>query len=38
MNRIFILGLTSSTLGGMELHNLGNYIIMVPYSMLYAKW
>jgi len=29
--KIFITGLTSSTLGGMEFHNLGNYVIMEPF-------
>jgi colanic acid/amylovoran biosynthesis protein len=29
--KIFIMGLTSSNLGGMEYHNLGNYIIMEPF-------
>ncbi len=28
--KILIIGLTSSGLGGMEFHNLGNYIIMEP--------
>jgi colanic acid/amylovoran biosynthesis protein len=28
--KILIIGLTSSSLGGMEFHNLGNYIIMEP--------
>lgn len=37
MNRIFILGLTSSALGGMEFHNLGNYIIMEPFIYYLKK-
>lgn len=28
---IFLMGLTSTSLGGMEYHNLGNYIIMEPF-------
>jgi len=31
VKKIFIGGLTSSTLGGMEFHNLGNYIILEPF-------
>lgn len=30
MKKILILGLTASSLGGMEYHNLGNYAIMEP--------
>lgn len=37
MNRIFILGLTSSSLGGMEFHNLGNYIIIEPFIYYLKK-
>ena len=32
--RIFIIGLTSTKLGGMEHHNLGNYAIMEPFICL----
>lgn len=34
--KIFIIGLTSSSLGGMEYHNLGNYAIMEP-LIIYLK-
>ncbi len=34
--KIFIMGLTSSALGGMEHHNLGNYAIMEP-LIVYLK-
>ena len=34
--KIFIMGLTSSGLGGMEYHNLGNYAIMEP-LIIYLK-
>lgn len=37
MKQIFILGLTSSSLGGMEFHNLGNYIIMEPFIYYLKK-
>jgi colanic acid/amylovoran biosynthesis protein len=36
MKRIFLIGLTSSRLGGMEYHNLGNYAIMEP-LIIYLK-
>jgi len=34
---IFIIGLTSSNLGGMEFHNLGNYAIMEPLIIFLKK-
>ncbi len=34
--KIFIMGLTSSSLGGMEYHNLGNYAIIEP-LIIYLK-
>ncbi len=37
MKRIFIGGLTSSGLGGMEFHNLGNYVIMEPFIYYLKK-
>jgi colanic acid/amylovoran biosynthesis protein len=36
MKKIFVIGLTSSALGGMEYHNLGNYAIMEP-LIVYLK-
>jgi len=36
INKIFLMGLTSSALGGMEYHNLGNYAIMEP-LVIYLK-
>lgn len=35
--KIFIMGLTSSALGGMEFHNLGNYAIMEPFIIHLKK-
>jgi len=35
--RIFIIGLTSGKLGGMEYHNLGNYAIMEPFIVYLKK-
>jgi hypothetical protein len=35
--KIFIMGLTSSRLGGMEYHNLGNYAIMEPFIIYLQK-
>ena len=34
--KFFIMGLTSSALGGMEYHNLGNYAITEP-LIVYLK-
>ena len=36
-SRILLMGLTSSALGGMEYHNLGNYIIMEPFIVELQK-
>ncbi len=38
MKKIFIGGLTSCALGGMEVHNLGNYIIMEPFIFYLKKY
>ena len=37
MKTIFILGLTSSQIGGMEHHNLGNYVIIEPFIKCLKK-